>query len=701
MANRFNQYQHVNYVGLPIDAYQMAAGAVEQENISQLQTAKSAYDGLQEIEASYNPDIALKGEILDNIRKQISGVANKNLKGTDTLMQIQKIVNDRNVIGKLADIQANTVNYKAALAANKKYVDDYGNDINIQPAVDQIESYNKLTSKDFKPGMLAGYTPGKFMDIVGDAQKLLKDAKGNSYEKVWSNGQYIYKSGLETLTEDELLKKAMPLFNDPKYATQLKNLSYYTLKNYGSTPAEALSNYNKSYVNSLNDEITRIVGKVKEYESLVKTKPGQGYEKLIEKGTKAIAELAKERDDTTNDTTGSIFSKNLKQGLAKSALSPYTYEKTIMSQMVDAFGLAKYKSGLAFDNWRKKHEIEKKEEIERNPVNPIIGTVALKDGKGQDMTQAAAILSADGGFKMENIGQTIGFLVQSTPKLLDENSNPVEMSFKNKQELSNNIQQAIKNGQAVISYLPGKKEYMISMADGKKYRMPADLNMQQAMEPLYNMYSTNPVWKEEQNVSLDGKTLSKVIITRQEGDNASYLYTPITNDYYDPYKLKGEDIKKLTGMNITNPLIFQATESLLPGESIKENSFDQKNSSGVRILVEGRFSDNNDGKSVETKAYTFSPQKFEKAKAMGFQETGNHVIYTTGPNNTVQFIRGLDGGPANSNIINSHMKYESQPTRRLNFLKNNDARKTTKVEMNESETESDSESTIGFNEPKY
>jgi hypothetical protein len=722
MANRFNQYMKVNYVGLPMDAYQMAAGSIEQENLMNLQSAKSIYDGMQDIEASYNPDLQLKGELLKGVQDQIAALSTKNMKGADTLMAINKIVNNRGVIDKLANIHANTVNYKAALAAEKKYQEDSGNDINIQRGIDERAAYNEQDSKGFKAGMMAGYQPSKFMDMVGDAQKVLKDSKGNSYEKVWSNGRYIYKSGHDELSEEELIKKALPLFNDPKYTSQLANLNYYTLKKYGNTPQEGIKNYNDNYVKSINSQISDIASKLSEYQKLVKNNPGKGYEKLIEKGNNAIGELSRERDETMQDNSGAVFSRNMREGLAKSALSPFTYTKDTISQAVDPFALAGYKADRAFGSWAKKHQIERKEEIERNPVTPIIGTVQLTDGTGAATTQAAALISKDGGFNMGNLSETVSYLAQSVPTLLDENSQPVNISISDKKKLASNIKAAVNSGDAVLSYLPGKKEYMVSMADGKKYRMPADLNMQQAMDPLYQMHGTDPInGRGQAEVSLDGKTLSTVYMTRQQGEQGSHLFVPIS-DPYNIKKLSNADISKLTGIDMSgydngtvlmpdgkggemkvpaksiDVNVFSTAESLLPGQKIGKDDLTNASNSSVFVLVEGQFPDKNDGKGTKTLTYKFSPKRLEDAKAMGFVETGNHVIYTQDGGN-IEFLRGLDGGPANSNIIQSHMRYNSQPGGRLNLLKTKDAQKTKKVSASETDTESGSEDETDNNVP--
>lgn len=722
MANKYNQYMKVNYVGLPMDAYTMAAGSIEQENLQNLQAAKSVYDGMQDIEASYNPDLQLKGELLKGVQDQIAALSTKNLKGADALMAINKIVNNRNTIDKLSSIYANTVNYKAALASEKKYQEESGNDINIQKGIDERNAYNQLDSKGFRSGVMAGYQPNKFMDMVGDAQKLLKDSKGNSYERVWSSkdGRYIYKSGHEELSEEDLLKKAMPLFNDPKYASQLANLNYYTLKKYGKSPQEGIKNYNDNYVKSINNQITDIASKLSEYQKLVKKNPGKGYEKLIEKGNNAIAELSRERNEATQDDNGAIFSRNMKEGLAKSALSPFTYTKDTIDKVVDPFALAGYKADRAFNNWRKKHEIERKEEIERNPVTPIIGTVQLQDGTGVSMTQAAALISKDGGFNMGNLAETVSYLAQSVPTLLDENSQPIDIAITDKKKLASNIKAAISNGDAVLSYLPGKKEYMVSMADGKKYRMPADLNMQEAMDPLYQMHSPDVIrGKGQTAVSLDGKTLSKVYMTRQKGEQGSNLFVPISENY-DITKLSNNDISKLTGINMykfngaeilapdgkggeiripaknLGANIFSTAESLLPGQKMTGADYtNQDGSSSIFVLVQGEFPNKNDGKGAKSGTFKFSPKRLADAKAMGFVETGNHVIYSQDGNN-VEFLRGLDGGPANSNIIQSHMRYNAQPGGRLNLLKTTDAQKTKKVSMSESDEESGSEAEMNY-----
>ncbi len=127
----------------------------------------------------------------------------------------------------------------------------------------------------FKAGMMSGYDPGKFLDMVGDAQKLLKDSKGNTYVKQWTEKGWRYIGEQESLTEKDLLEKAIPLFNDPKYQTQLQKLQYYNLRGYGGNtdPKAAVLKYNSEYAGALDKEISSMVSKLSEEQKLAISEP--------------------------------------------------------------------------------------------------------------------------------------------------------------------------------------------------------------------------------------------------------------------------------------------------------------------------------------------------------------------------------------------------------------------------------------------
>lgn len=650
MANRYNQYQKIDYVGLPVDAYAQAAGSMEQENLMKLQETKSIYDGMQNVEASYNPDRQLKAELLNEIQKQIAEVASKNLKGNDALLQLSKIVNNRDTVDKLANIYGNTVNYKSAMTAQKKYQDDYGNDINIQQGTDAIDEYNKLDSKGFKPGMMQGYTPGKFLDIVGDAQKLLKDSKGNSVSKVWHNKQWMYKKDDEFLTEEMLLEKAMPLFNDPKYATQLKNLQYYGLKKYGNNPQEALANYNTNYVTALNTQISDIAAKISEYDKLAKEKPRAGYQQLIEKGKATIAQLSAERDLAKEDKSGEIFSRNLKLGLAKSALSPYTYSKESLTEAVNPYGLAGYKSSLAFGNWEKqynrKREDEKKDaaflEFKNRPI-PTMQTVTL-NGVGGESTVAAFQFDAKGGFDPAAAAETIaGALNRGFKPSIDAGTGVLKGMASLKD--SETLKQGIASGKYQAWYIPASKEYMISDGDNRM-RVAADLGMQETMDPVYQLYNPNRGLGsfEVNGVSLDGINRTKVIGFKSAVNAEPLLFAP-TTERVNIRKIDQKIFGQAIGMDLSKDAILNSSNGLL-------------------VVIDGWKEANNDGVFNYRKVMT--KDEYDVFVKSGGTPLKYQYVNKSGDN--IEIVDPFDPGEHGYKIAQSHLLYHTQKGGQLRNL---------------------------------
>ena len=170
MANRFNNYQNVDYVPLPLEAYQLAASTKEAENMAKLNSDKNAYDSMRAIEAIANPDVELKNHIINDINKQIGDLGAKNLKGSDVLMKINSIVTNPDYVNKLAAIYGNTKAYRDKIEMDGKYQEEFGNDINTLQSTDEWNTYNSKGMADFRPGMLRNYTPGKFIDVVGETQ---------------------------------------------------------------------------------------------------------------------------------------------------------------------------------------------------------------------------------------------------------------------------------------------------------------------------------------------------------------------------------------------------------------------------------------------------------------------------------------------------------------------------------------------------
>lgn len=528
--NRFNQYQNVDYVNMPIAAYQMVASAKEGEYQQQLDASRNTYDAMSAIKASYTPDAELKSDIINNIQQQVKGLENKNLKGPDALMQLNRIINNRDNIDKLAAIHGNTINYNAKVAADQKYSEEYGNDINLAQGNDQMNAYNSKGKDGFKAGMFSNYSPNKFLDIVGDAQKVLKDSKGNSYVKQWTANGWRYTGEREELTEKELLKKAMPLFNDPKYTNQIKSLEYYSLRNYGSDPVKAIQNYNKNYATALDQEISKTNELLSDYKKKIITNPKKGYEKAIEETEAAIKELAAERDNTLADKQGATFSNNMKLALAKSAISPYTYEKNKINDEVDAYQLAGYRSSLALHNtltaMAKRNEYDKATvEMDNTqlPEPKTSSVIAGVNADGSEKVVTGVSLSASGGYDTKKMNDVLISILGNTVNGYDEKNKNIVFGTKFREELAKEIN----SGTATYQAVGRTGEY--SIVSPTKGIIRINMDDQLKNDPgVRSLKTLNDAPKNGAliplQLSLDGKNLSSVMV--KNSDAGVVVYQP-------------------------------------------------------------------------------------------------------------------------------------------------------------------------------
>lgn len=664
MANRYNNYTKVNYVNLSLDAWQMAAGAVEQENLSQLQSAKSVYDGLQNIEASYNPDIELKGQLLNSVQERINDLSKKNLKGADALMQLNRIVNDRGMIDKLSDIYANTTNYKSALASEKKYQEDSGNDINIQRGIDERAAYNKLGAKDFRSGVMAGYSPNKFVDIVGDMQKVLEHAKADGWTEDVVSGNWISRDKTKKLSLDKLLEQSGMMLNDPKYASQLRNLSYYGLREFGGATdaASAIKKYNGASAEALNQRISEAAThlsslQAEQKQAAPKDKPK--YDKIIEDGQRAIAQLSAERDGYISDTRGGMYQKDIRTTLARAASAPFAFSETEHTLSANPYALAKYKSDLSFGNamalYRKKRK-DKQDDAKQKAIDewqntpiPTVQSLKIKDTNGNDIQTAAVQFDKKGGFDINAISETIGAAYQLGDGI---SGDKIPLNDKDAGGKKMNIVNKLKTGEFQGFYSPATKEYIITSPYGQT-RVKADLHTQRVMDPLYQLY--NPQLKtgvtKVDGVSLDGKNPYTIYAYKPNDQTKDpYLYSP-TSQPVDITNIKDEDFMKMVGINVSKGAVYKHVGSegvFVAVELIDDKLINQDGSSAMGATMQM-----NDILTVD---------EFEEAKAKGMIKAGSkyQFLYKSG-NSNIQAISPVDGGAGGSILAQQQMRYETRP----------------------------------------
>jgi hypothetical protein len=488
--NRYNQYQKVDYVGLPIEAYQMVAGGLEAENMAKVAADKNAYDGLQDVEAVYNPDIQLKGKLLEELNTRITELGKKNLKGPDVLMELNKLVNDRHLTDKLSEIYGNTTNYKAAIAAEKKYREDYGNDINIQRGVDMRDAYNKLDANGFKSGVMAGYSPNKYVDVVGDMQKVLEKMKANGWEEDRLTGMWINKKGGTSVTMERLLASSGLMLNDPKYQSQLKDISYYNLKKYGGDqdPKKAILTYNKLQASALDEQLSKAASTmselVKKRNATKDDKEKAKYDKMIENGERGMKNLGLQRDAYKTDTTGGLFEQDVKTSLSLAASSPFAYETSKDLLEANPFSLAKYKSDLAFNNEYKKWARDRQAELEDRKTleslhepSPVISTVQL--GTPDNLAGSAVQFNQQGGYNAEALQKTAMNLVNTYNMGSDAKGAERKITVEDREDVA----KSFKDGSGSINLIVETNQFEITTPT-KTIRVPVDHKTQKELSNL-------------------------------------------------------------------------------------------------------------------------------------------------------------------------------------------------------------------------
>jgi len=170
---------------------------------------------------------------MTELRTQIEAIGKRNFGTQEALMELKRVIYDKNRLNDLYGISVNTANYKKLNKEAEAYTKEYGNDYNIDDFKSKVEEYNKQT--EFKPGMLEGMTINKYIPVV---ENLRKEAgtweKENGEEIVGqsADGTWFTKSGRKGITSQELFKDAYAMLADPTYQSQLQTFSnYYARRN--------------------------------------------------------------------------------------------------------------------------------------------------------------------------------------------------------------------------------------------------------------------------------------------------------------------------------------------------------------------------------------------------------------------------------------------------------------------------------------
>lgn len=681
MANRFNKYKEVDYVGLPIDAYQFALGSKEMENMAKLTANKSAFDTMRSIEAIANPDVEMKAHIINTINDEIAGLSKKNLKGNDVLLELDRIVNNNDYINKLTDIYGNSQNYHTKQQLDKEHLDEYGNDINTLRSSDEWAAYNAKGMDAFRGGVLSGYTPGKFVDIVGDMQKVLEKKKASGWEQDELSGMWINKEKHEEITTEELLATSGLLLNDPKYQTQLQNISYSQMRKFGdpSDPATAIKNYNSLQATNLNNkisDITKALAEMEEDRKNAKDDKKPGYDKMIEQGRAALKSLSDQRNAYEQDKSGSLFNKDIETSLAMTASAPFSYRKTSNTLDINPVKLAEYKSNLAFGNALRMHNIKRKEKLEDeqkantdqflNAPLPTVQSLTIQNADGKDVPVAAIQFDEKGGLSIDAMAETIAGAFTKDGKAFGINLKGVYDLTGITSKI--NIAAKLRSGEWQGWYIPASKEFVITTPEGTS-RTGADLHTQRVMEPLYKLYHNEGNEKTVivDGVSLDGRNPYRVYSYKSSMADNPLLYTPliVNGKQVEPIDMSKYDQKQF---------------NQIMGVNVSKDGFNKVAHSGIFYVVDALVP-NTTGRmgGQESVRRILTPEQYNDLKSNNGLLKGSRYALYYKQGNTLTELQGVEDGEGGSILAQMQAAYETRPGGGFRNIRNESLYKKAKV----------------------
>lgn len=714
MSNRFNQYQNVDYVGMPLDAYAMALGAKESENLLGLQQAKSQYDLMGDIEAVHNPDRQLKEYLIGDVQRRVAELGKKNLKGSDVQLELNRIINDRTLITQLAGIQGNTMAYRSGLAANKKYEDESGNDINIARFGDEKAAYDKLGKEGFKAGFLGDYNPGKFIDITKDMHEALKMVEASGWTEDKVSGAWIHKNGRTYRDLQDLLSRESHILADPKYSKQLQNLMYYKLRPYGAAEGMkgAAMNYNQNQAKLLDEQITNTIAdlaslKSKQANASDKLKPT--FEKGIEDGGKLIKQLSAQRDKYLTDQDGRSAQEDLLQGIAMGGAAPFVFSKSIDEVRPNEFATINARSAAELSNWRYKHRITRGEELQDraemnreikslDAITPTVMPIFKPGTKGKEYT-TAILFDGKGGLDPEKISQTILGLMNGGHDVLDENNNSVDDAyhlFKSDTPTGTmkDLRKSLAEGKVSYYYLPESKEFMIGV-EGKNYTIAADLKTQQVMDPIYRLSG-----KDVTNVHMDGLPSVNISLDGRSDPQKMYYSRDTqggTTDAYLPLYVQDKNGNKAEARYPLKSLNQDQYEQIVgKGFSLEQA---KPLRTGIYVGISGEFVNqtNYEGKitqgeannlfGVTNRKMLISIDELDKLKKDNpeFNLNDANYFYVDDLNSDrsphIQPLNKIADEVGTPNFISKHFEFHTLPGNSLYNLRSDDAQKERKEKV--------------------
>lgn len=605
MANRYNHWTNTDYIKLPLDAYQAALGSQEQKGQETLFKNKETRDYLEDIEAVTEPAKALKDYHLQNIQDEIKAVHKKNLGTQEALSAIDRIVNNKKRNTDLLQIANDAVQYKKALAENKNYISEYGNDINIHEFQDVLSNQTKLgKNKDaYVPGAFDNYTVNPYIDVPKKIHDYLAEMKDNGEEYTVNSedGLWYHQHSKTGITTEQLMQQAGLVLSDPGIQKQLNLLHGYYAKSVGGYDAFGKLAYDRQLA------LTQ-----KQLDALPVLDPNNPVEGAISDEVRKHAQ-----DDIDAKRNAELQSNDLLQFGRQSIL------ETLASQ-----GIA----GLA-------HMVVKNEMPKANEY----AKMQIKQGYDQSNIRLRSSLSHAN--KMSEL--------QYKQQLEDEAKQKEEMRY---------------SPEGIVSYLPNEKQAQVDMENDFPYISLSEDGSSIEMTPLTNSSgrsyggypSTNP--NDYTNVlsyNNANESISKLIeMGKQYDPEFAQKYANSNPDMSNPEqnadvarvysKIAEANKSNLESMNIY-PMDESSNYDL---DKVKQRVATLIGNGSNKVKVFNNKGKPLDASSIETLFEHNGPDALKNA-SVSFTQKGDYMVTVHDKDNGSQYTIQVNGTPSEVSYMNS------------------------------------------------
>lgn len=327
MANRFSRWAPTNYVALPTDMYQAALASKEQQGLADLERSKVYQDQLEAVQAVSKPGKALKDKHMTELRTQIEAIGKRNFGTQEALMELKRVIYDKNRLNDLYNISLEAKNYKKLSKESEAYTKEYGNDYNIDDFQSKWADYNKSSDPTtFNPKLLESTTINKYIPIVENLRKALGEFEKESGEEVVGqsdDGTWFTKNGRKGITSQELFKDAYAMLADPTYQSQLQTFSnYYARRNGEGDMAKGFEMIGKQHAqnNLLTMESQITADESKLAEDIKNKKELKLTDADIKKRQDEIADKKKEVNEVKRKLDNNEYTQDNYKAFSKQAL---------------------------------------------------------------------------------------------------------------------------------------------------------------------------------------------------------------------------------------------------------------------------------------------------------------------------------------------------------------------------------------------